>query len=357
MSIYKGTGKKLEDFDLTRLAGELGVGEDPLHALIEVETRGTGFDDAGRVIMLFEPHKFYKHLSGEKRALAVAQGLAYPKQGTKPYPSDSYPRFLKAMQIDETAAFLSCSWGMPQIMGENFEQAGYSSVEDMVAAFAEDEENQVAAMVAFLKANHIDDDLRRIEAISKTGRIPTAADWVPVVRPYNGKNFAINDYHNRAARAYAKWLKIKDTELAPSSLKKAAAVEIVAADTAPTVEDAHAAQQVVDTPTVLVEAEKANPAPPPSVMTGIKSHITAAIAFLSAGGSAIIGWVQGASSTLIISFFVTAAIIAIVYMTLRFWMHYQENKLADIREQRAHELTLLKMKSAMSEGPTVELVK
>ena len=226
MSVYKGAAKQLEDIDLPRLGGEIGVGEDVLRTLLEVETSGEGFDKQGRVRMLFEPHVFWRLLSGEQRAQAVDEGLAYRKWGEKKYPRDSYDRLDRAMAINRIAALKSCSWGLGQVMGENHKAAGYTSVEKMVSAFAEDEENQLKGMISFIIANHIDDDLRRIEEKTKAGKKVTAADWIPIVRVYNGSGYAKNDYHNRAARAYNKWLKIKDTPLAQViDIKTAAKVE------------------------------------------------------------------------------------------------------------------------------------
>lgn len=209
--LYKGAAKKLDDIDLPAIGSEIGVGEDPIHALIEVETRGTGFDSQGRVILLFEPHKFYAHLKGEQRAQAVSEHLAYPHWGQAPYPRDSYPRLDKAMEINETAALKSCSWGMGQIMGENYQMLGYDTVQDMVIAFAADEEAQLKGMVAFIKSAGIDDDLRRIQKKIDQGVQVTATDAVPLVRVYNGPGYAKNQYHIRYAAALAKWLKIKDT--------------------------------------------------------------------------------------------------------------------------------------------------
>lgn len=214
--IFKGAAKRLEDIDLPRIGAEIGVGEDVLHALIDVETSGSGFDSQGRVKMLFEPHKFYRHLSGKKREQAVKEGLAYPNWGQKPYPNDSYPRLLKATNIDTDAALKSASWGLGQIMGENHLDAGYASVQAMISAFAEDEDNHLEAMVQYIKSAGVDDDLRRIEAISKT-RTPTASDWVSVVRTYNGPGYAKNYYDSKAARAFAKWQKIKDTPYDPNT--------------------------------------------------------------------------------------------------------------------------------------------
>lgn len=207
---FTGRGKRLDDIDLPRIAARIGVGEDELHALIEVETAGGGFDRQGRPRILFEPHVFYRCLSGAKRDKAVAQGLAYAKWGTKPYgkESEQYPRLKRAMAIDETAALKACSWGLPQILGENHAMIGFATVQDMVLAFLDDEEAHLEAMVAFVRAAKIDDDLRRIAALKRPS---TAEDWREVARTYNGPKYARHGYHTRLAKAHVKWRGIRDT--------------------------------------------------------------------------------------------------------------------------------------------------
>lgn len=195
---FIGAAKRLDDIDLPKLGARIGVGEDEIHALIEVETAGGGFDKIGRPRLLFEPHVFYRNLTGSKRDEAIRAGLAYPKWGTKPYPKDSYPRLLKAMEIDETAALKSASWGLGQVLGENHKMVGYATPQAMVLAFMADEENHLSAMVEFIKGAHIDDDLK-------------AHRWAVVARVYNGPGYAANHYDTKLAAAYAKWAKIKDT--------------------------------------------------------------------------------------------------------------------------------------------------
>lgn len=231
-TFYKGNAIPLQDLDLPRVGHEIGVGEDVIHMLIEVETRGTGYDRQKRVIMLFEPHKFDKHLRKDKTKLQTARnlGLAYPVWGTKKYPKDSYPRFLQAVEIDETAAYASCSWGLGQIMGENFRMAGYNSPQEMVEAFAESEANQLEAMIAFAKSADIDDDLQRIDRKLKAGQNVTATDCIPIARGWNGSAFAKHNYHGRLAAAANKWRKIKDTPFTLDDIRKAAKQESIKAE-------------------------------------------------------------------------------------------------------------------------------
>lgn len=59
---FSGKSKKLESLDISQIAATIGCGEDHLHSVMEVETRGGGFDRHGRIKMLFEPHVFYREL-------------------------------------------------------------------------------------------------------------------------------------------------------------------------------------------------------------------------------------------------------------------------------------------------------
>lgn len=200
-STFIGAAKRLDDPDLPRIGARIGVGEDELHAVIDVETAGGGFDSLGRPRLLFEPHIFYRQLpAGPLRDRAVAEGLAYQSWGRAPYPPESYTRLQKAILIDREAALKSASWGLGQIMGFNHALAGFDHVEAMVAAFMEDEEAHLEAMVTFIIAAELDDELR-------------AHNWAGFARGYNGASYASHGYHTRLAAAYARWHGIKDTPL------------------------------------------------------------------------------------------------------------------------------------------------
>jgi hypothetical protein len=206
---FKGRAKRLDDIDLPLIGRLVGVGEDEIHAVLDVEAAGSGFDKQGRPKMLFEPHIFWKELGpGPKRDRAAAQGLAYPRWKPGAYPKDSYPRLLKAMAIDEEAALRSASWGLPQLMGFNCKLAGYPTAKDMVTAFLDDEDTHLAAMIRFIKATGLDDELRR-------------HDWKGFARGYNGAGFAKNGYDRKLAAAFAKWQRIKDTPVPAEAVRAA----------------------------------------------------------------------------------------------------------------------------------------
>lgn len=195
---FRGAAKRLDDIDLPRLGAEIGVGEDELHAFMDVEAAGSGFDAQGRPKMLFEPHIFYRNLVGAEQAAASELGLAYKKWGSKPYPKDSYPRLERAMAINAEAALCSASWGLSQILGLHHLTLDYPSARSMVEAFMADEENHLKGTISLLVAENIDDDLR-------------AHRWPVVARVWNGPGYAKHNYDGRLAAAFARWKGIRDT--------------------------------------------------------------------------------------------------------------------------------------------------
>jgi hypothetical protein len=118
------------------------------------------------------------------------------------------------MEIDEAAALRSASWGASQILGDNFKAAGYENVQEMVNGFCDDEDDHIEAMINFVKASGIDDDLRRLASLKR----PTTPDDCRIIaRTYNGKEYEKNGYHTKMAAAHNKWRKIPDTPWSPES--------------------------------------------------------------------------------------------------------------------------------------------
>jgi hypothetical protein len=191
---FVGKAEKLQPSDIEEVAHNLGVEVAALRAVLAVETGGRGFDDAHRPKALFERHHFYKHLANhlDLQAEAVELGLAYAKWGEKPYPRKSdgvYAEIEAACKLDETAALLSTSWGLGQIMGSNFKLAGCTSVAQMVEEAKESEANQLRHMAAFIHSSGLLDEL-------------TSKDWAKFARGYNGPGYATNKYDVKLAEAY-----------------------------------------------------------------------------------------------------------------------------------------------------------
>ena len=185
---------KLTRAGLTRAAEMLRAGADGialLRTVMAVECRGSGFDAQGRPLILYEPHVAWRCLRGPQEQLGwQSRGLAYQNWGEKPYPKDSYPRYLAACQINPEVAAKACSWGLGQILGENFKAAGYSSATQMAIAMAMGEDEQALAQARFIAANP-----KMLAAL-------IGHDWAGFASRYNGPGYAKNGYDGKLARAY-----------------------------------------------------------------------------------------------------------------------------------------------------------
>lgn len=202
MTTFQGRATRLAQGDMGDAAKELGVETAVLLAFTEVEAAGKGFDNQGRPKMLFEPHVFYRELGNTSaRSVAVQLGLAYAKWLPGKYPSDSYPRLMRAIEINETAALRSASYGLGQILGSNHLACGHASVQDMVSAAMGSERAQLFQMVTLMRTWGM--------ASMLTGKDFTQPDaWRKAAAKWNGAGYATHNYHGRMAAAYAKHLKV-----------------------------------------------------------------------------------------------------------------------------------------------------
>jgi len=194
---FHGEALPMQAEEIPAIAYEIGVESAALRAVLTVESSGSGFDKAGRPKALFERHYFYKMLKDNPDDLqqAVDAGLAYPKWGEKPYPKGSdavYAEIEAACGINTNAALLSVSWGLGQIMGNNFKLAGCSSVNQMVEEAMTSEANQLRHMANFIKSAGLLDELQ-------------AKNWAGFARGYNGPGYAKNAYDVKLAEAYNKF--------------------------------------------------------------------------------------------------------------------------------------------------------
>jgi hypothetical protein len=74
-------------------------------------------------------------------------------------------------------------------MGSNFAEAGFASVEDMVNAMVQSEDNQLTAMARFVCSAGLSKPLG-------------AHDWAAFARGYNGPGYAKNQYDTLLGRQY-----------------------------------------------------------------------------------------------------------------------------------------------------------
>ena len=183
----------LNDAFITQKALENELSPAAVKAVIKVESRGRGFNREKEPLILFEGHIFWKELkkSGFTPSDLVEgnEDIIYPHSDYKYYNRPQYPRLEKAKAIDLEAGLKSASYGMFQVMGFNYELAGFESVEDMVDSLSQSEENQLEAFINFLKNTACYDDLK-------------AKDWASFARHYNGSMYKRNQYDRKLEKAY-----------------------------------------------------------------------------------------------------------------------------------------------------------
>lgn len=189
---FSGSGARLSGNDFGRAAAAIGCEEAAIRAVCQVEARGSGFDAKNRPVVLFEPHVFYRNLLASERDRAVREGLACAKWQPGHYPATQdgrYDQIGRASAINQRAALMATSWGIGQVLGENFRLCGFKFPEDLVARCVESEGGQLDVMVAFIRGRGL-------------GKYLVKKDWAGFAEGYNGPKFAENQYDAKLGRAY-----------------------------------------------------------------------------------------------------------------------------------------------------------
>ncbi|QIP14746.1 N-acetylmuramidase family protein [Spirosoma aureum] len=182
--------KILTQAGLLSAAQTLRTGIAEIKTLADVESSGQGFLDDGRVTIRFEPHIFHDRTKG--RYDATYPQLSYPEWNPKiPRSTEhSYQLFNQACDLNATAAVLSSSWGMFQVMGFNFANCGCNNLKQFVSLMEKSEDSQLERTVIFLLTTGLDDELREHR-------------WEDLARLYNGKQYKKNQYDTRLASRFA----------------------------------------------------------------------------------------------------------------------------------------------------------
>ena len=162
----------VSDADLASAAKALGCKIQDIKAVDRVEAPAGAFIADGRPTLLYESHPFHVQTKGRYDC--------YPDLSTPSWVRNygaagahQYDRLNKAILLDREAALKSASWGMFQIMGSNFAEAGYDSVDAFVEDMVTSAGYQLDAFVAFLQNTGADKFL-------------DAEDWTDFARSYNG---------------------------------------------------------------------------------------------------------------------------------------------------------------------------
>lgn len=189
---FAGPALRLSPDQILAAANAVSLNVTLVETVYSVETGGRGgFLPDTRPIILFEAHKFHEHTAG--RFDTSDPSISSPVWNRALYShtqTGEYDRLSVALGLDRQAALLSASWGLFQIMGENFAACDFSNVDAFVTAMVLSEAGQLSAFLAFIRHE---------------GMLPSLAscDWAGFARRYNGPGYAQNRYDSRLADAYA----------------------------------------------------------------------------------------------------------------------------------------------------------
>ena len=184
----------------------LGVEPSLLQAIIQTECKyESGFVEGTKEpIILYECHVAYR-LTVKALGKEKADSLARLQPDIiNPYPyntkynkykygliSEQHKKFQKAIDlVGKPIAVQSCSWGIGQIMGENWWNLGYKSIQEFINCMYASEVKQLDAMIRFIKTKK-----GLLQAIK-------AKDIKKIALLYNGTQYAKNQYDVKISQYY-----------------------------------------------------------------------------------------------------------------------------------------------------------
>lgn len=188
---FSGAGRRIGPADLSAAARRLSVPLPRIVAVVLVESGGaTGYlsDGSNRPRILFEAHVFSRHTD---HAFDVSNpDISSPSWNRSLYVGGAgeYRRLAKAIALDRNAALMAASWGLFQVLGENWEWLDYDSVEQFVAELVESEAGQLEAFCRFIEKRGLAQSLRD-------------GDYDYFASRYNGTGHRLNDYAGKMRRA------------------------------------------------------------------------------------------------------------------------------------------------------------
>lgn len=194
--------------DFTRSSILLGCQVQTIKAISKVESGAEGafLEIPGRPpVILFEPHLFSRHTDGKYDGVVIPDTDTPPGSGNYPKWSYlSYPRWKpgwygpvfvqhrrldSAVKLNRNAALMSSSWGMFQILGENYKECGCVSIQEFVNKMYKSAGEQLLLLCHFLLSNR-----RLIKAVRERNQVAFA-------RYYNGPAYKKNKYDTRLKAA------------------------------------------------------------------------------------------------------------------------------------------------------------
>lgn len=206
----ESNGKLLSEKDLIDFAGLYGLELAAVKSVNQIESSGKGFLAFGKPRILFEGHVFWNEL--KKRNIqpnsflnSLTQDVLYEKWTKKYYRGGEgeYERMEKAASISASplakeAAYCSASWGAFQIMGYNYKNLGYNTIDNWVSAMNDHEREHLAAFGKFISMKSISGK-KLINWLQEK-------NWAKFAEGYNGSGYKENKYDEKLKAAYNKYI-------------------------------------------------------------------------------------------------------------------------------------------------------
>lgn len=188
---------KLTEEDFQQAAADNGLPVAAIKAVAQVEAPRGGFDAQDIPVILFEGH-WFSHYTNSVYDRSHPT-ISYP-HWTKQFYSGSnageHARLDEASTLDREAALKSASWGKFQIMGFNFQSAGFAKLQDFINAMYDSEAQHLKAFLSFLKNDRGGLGMVHLKEATVDG------NWTPFALFYNGSGQADNHYDAKLKAAY-----------------------------------------------------------------------------------------------------------------------------------------------------------
>ncbi len=233
-----------------------------IKAVSQIESGKSGFLPSGRPKILFEGHFFYRFLSQHGKAALAAKEfptVCYTRWTKAHYLGGEreYDRLRVALEackkygVPESAALRSASWGRYQIMGDNYQKAGFDTVYSFVEGMFLGEKHHLNAFCKYLINTFLDDELR-------------ALDFARFAYGYNGAGYKKNNYDVLMRDAYLKFKKAEKSIQAPHHVENVESqqpqiTEIVDISTPLSVPDFENSDDNTDTSTTVTTVTEIQP--------------------------------------------------------------------------------------------------
>lgn len=183
-----------------------------IKAFAQVESGPHGaFLDTGEPVILFERHKFHKFTNGRYggeyvRDLSVpleVSGISFPKPGGYGPVSIQHKKLQHASKFDRDAALKSCSWGLFQLMGFNYQLCGFDTLQQFINAMYESVDRHLDGFVSFIITNPKKVRGKNLRQALIDEDCKTAAEI------YNGSGYAKNNYDVKLRKSLNHFLEMK----------------------------------------------------------------------------------------------------------------------------------------------------